>query len=68
VIPSRDVQYYGVTFTLLPIAFIFVALRLYCRGTVLGRIGLDDWLMVFAMACTIALAIMNCFHVKHGTG
>ncbi|RPA83998.1 hypothetical protein BJ508DRAFT_317650 [Ascobolus immersus RN42] len=68
VIPSRDVQYYGVTFSLLPIAIIFVALRLYCRGKVLGRIGSDDWLMVVALACTIALAIMNCFHVKHGTG
>jgi hypothetical protein len=37
-----------VEFTILPLALIFLGLRLYVRACVLRSMGIDDWLMIAA--------------------
>lgn len=65
---ARGQIHLGVSFTLVPIACIFVALRFYCRGVLVKNIGKDDWFMMVALLITVSMAIMNIFHIKHGTG
>ncbi|KAK6542031.1 hypothetical protein TWF694_007802 [Orbilia ellipsospora] len=48
----------SITFVLLGLATIFVMLRF----------GLDDWLIVIGLAFEWALAVMNYFMIKYGTG
>lgn len=40
----------AVCITLTAVATVFVAARLYVRGRILSRVGLDDWLIVLSMA------------------
>ncbi len=48
----------------LPIAFVFLALRLYVRIKILRKTGWDDWIMVLAAVSTATLfprgMIANC--------
>ncbi|KAK6353884.1 hypothetical protein TWF730_008307 [Orbilia blumenaviensis] len=65
---SRHTIFLSVTFVLLGIATAFVILRLYCRYFLIRRLGLDDWLITVGIATEWALAGMNHFHIKYGTG
>jgi hypothetical protein len=42
--------------------------RIYCRFYYLRNVGLDDYIMVGALASVTGMAIMNGFHVALGTG
>lgn len=53
---------------LLFLSLVTVSLRLYCRLVRVHKVGIDDILIVVALAMTIALAVMNGFHVAQGTG
>ncbi|OAL02418.1 hypothetical protein IQ06DRAFT_291821 [Phaeosphaeriaceae sp. SRC1lsM3a] len=57
-----------VTSLLLLLSTIAVSLRLYCRIFRIRNVGLDDWFMVAALCVTIAMGIMNAFHISWGTG
>lgn len=35
------------------VATIFAVARVYVRGRILSRVGLDDWLIVLSMVCTV---------------
>ncbi|KAL2840820.1 hypothetical protein BJX68DRAFT_271432 [Aspergillus pseudodeflectus] len=45
-----------------------VSLRLYCRLFRVHKVGLDDYLIVAALAVTIGMGVMNGFHIAVGTG
>ncbi|KAL1650830.1 hypothetical protein SLS58_000949 [Diplodia intermedia] len=55
-------------FTLTTISTAIVALRLYCNTHLLRRAGLSDVFMGFAMIMTWAVAVINHFQVKWGSG
>ncbi|KAK6335160.1 hypothetical protein TWF718_010597 [Orbilia javanica] len=65
---SRGPLFLSITFVLLGIATIFVIVRLYCRYFLIHRVGADDWLITIGIAAEWALAVMNYFHIKYGTG
>ncbi|KAK3937012.1 hypothetical protein QBC46DRAFT_268500 [Diplogelasinospora grovesii] len=46
-----------VDFTILPLALIFLGLRLYVRACVLRSMGIDDWLMIAAAVCGIGVTV-----------
>ncbi|KAL4868952.1 hypothetical protein BDV12DRAFT_208847 [Aspergillus spectabilis] len=53
---------------LLFLSVVTVGLRLYCRIFRVHKVGLDDYLIVAAMAVTIGMGVMNGFHIAIGTG
>ncbi|KAH7386866.1 hypothetical protein DE146DRAFT_184936 [Phaeosphaeria sp. MPI-PUGE-AT-0046c] len=65
---SRQPMFLIITGLLLLSSTIAVGLRLYCRIFRIRNVGLDDWFMVAALFVTIAMGIMNAFHISWGTG
>ncbi|KAL2786163.1 hypothetical protein BJX66DRAFT_328761 [Aspergillus keveii] len=53
---------------LLFLSAVTVSLRLYCRLFRVHKVGLDDYLIVAALAVTIGMGVMNGFHIAMGTG
>ncbi|KAJ5585487.1 uncharacterized protein N7459_005287 [Penicillium hispanicum] len=53
---------------LLLLSCLSVGFRIYCRVYVVHKIGLDDYLILSGLVVTIAMGIMNGFHVSFGTG
>ncbi|KAI9374214.1 hypothetical protein BJX61DRAFT_551718 [Aspergillus egyptiacus] len=53
---------------LLFLSVLTVSLRLYCRVFRVHKIGVDDYLIVAAMAVTVGMGVMNGFHIAMGTG
>ncbi|KAL2836199.1 hypothetical protein BJY01DRAFT_258755 [Aspergillus pseudoustus] len=53
---------------LLFLSSVTVSLRLYCRLFRVHKVGLDDYLIVAALAVTIGMGIMNGFHIAMGSG
>ncbi|KAL2863122.1 uncharacterized protein BJX67DRAFT_267381 [Aspergillus lucknowensis] len=53
---------------LLFLSLVTVSLRLYCRLFRVHKVGIDDYLIVAALAVTIGMGVMNGFHVAMGTG
>lgn len=42
--------------------------RLFCRIHYVRCVGVDDYSIAAALCVTIALAVMNIFHIRYGTG
>ncbi|EKG12360.1 hypothetical protein MPH_10477 [Macrophomina phaseolina MS6] len=55
-------------FTLTSISTIIVGLRLYCNVHLLKRAGISDLFMSAALIMTWAIAVVNHYQVKYGTG
>ncbi|OJD34866.1 uncharacterized protein BKCO1_20000118 [Diplodia corticola] len=55
-------------FTLVTVSTAIVTLRLYCNVHLLKRAGLSDVFMSFAVILTWAVAVINHFQVKYGSG
>ncbi|KAK0660679.1 hypothetical protein DIS24_g3123 [Lasiodiplodia hormozganensis] len=55
-------------FTLTSLSTAIVSLRLYCNVHLLKRAGLSDVFMGIAMIMTWAIAVINYFQVKYGSG
>ncbi|KAJ0415562.1 hypothetical protein BJY00DRAFT_317734 [Aspergillus carlsbadensis] len=53
---------------LLFLSTVTVSLRLYCRIFRVHKIGIDDHLIVAALAVTLGMGVMNGFHIAMGTG
>ncbi|KAF1951627.1 hypothetical protein CC80DRAFT_480918 [Byssothecium circinans] len=65
---SRQPMFLITTGVLLLLSTIAVSLRLFCRFFYINHVGLDDYFMLIALVVTIAMGIMNSFHVSWGTG
>ncbi|KAL3439783.1 hypothetical protein BJX65DRAFT_317459 [Aspergillus insuetus] len=59
---------FSVMSLLLFLSAVTVSLRLYCRLFRVHKVGLDDYLIVAALAVTIGMGVMNGFHIAMGTG
>ncbi|KAI5803489.1 hypothetical protein DFH27DRAFT_50513 [Peziza echinospora] len=58
----------GVTFSLLGLSTIFVAMRFYCRHFIVRNVGSDDWIMLVALISVWGIGVVNNYQVKYGTG
>ncbi|KAF3916979.1 hypothetical protein ABW20_dc0105543 [Dactylellina cionopaga] len=56
------------SFSLVPLSTIVIGLRLYCRQFLLGRIRLDDWLILAALIITWGVATINYWQAYFFTG
>lgn len=65
---SLQPTFLAVMGALLFLSTMSVVMRLYCRLFIVHKHGLDDYLIVAALAITILMGIMNGFHVGQGTG
>ncbi|KAF3904409.1 hypothetical protein ABW21_db0204374 [Orbilia brochopaga] len=58
----------GTAFSLVPVSTIVIALRLYCRQFLLGRVRIDDWLILLALLITWGIATINYWQAFFMTG
>ncbi|KAF3929354.1 hypothetical protein ABW19_dt0200420 [Dactylella cylindrospora] len=58
----------GTTFSLVPLSTIVIGLRLYCRQFLLGRVRIDDWLILAALFITWGIAVINYWQAYFYTG
>ncbi|KAF3189913.1 hypothetical protein TWF106_007105 [Orbilia oligospora] len=58
----------GTSFSLVPLSTIVIGLRLYCRQFLLGRVRLDDWLILLALIITWGIATINYWQAYFNTG
>ncbi|OJD12386.1 hypothetical protein AJ78_07011 [Emergomyces pasteurianus Ep9510] len=65
---SRAGQGIVINAVFLPLAVISVVARLLTRGRFLRYIGIDDYVMVLALLCVIAFAIITITSVDYGLG
>ncbi|OAX82623.1 hypothetical protein ACJ72_03030 [Emergomyces africanus] len=65
---SRGGQGIVVNAVFLPLAVLAVCVRLLTRGICLRHIGFDDYVMVFALLCVIAFAIVMIISINYGLG
>ncbi|KAF3914355.1 hypothetical protein AA313_de0208997 [Arthrobotrys entomopaga] len=56
------------SFSLVPLSTIIIGLRVYCRQFLLGRVRIDDWLIVLAMILTWGIATINYWQAYFNTG
>lgn len=65
---SRKTLLLGVEATITTLALIFVAARFYARTCVKQLLGRDDWCMLAAMTCSIAVTTLHCASTRYATG
>ncbi|KAF2219703.1 hypothetical protein BDZ85DRAFT_183704, partial [Elsinoe ampelina] len=65
---SRGDQSSVTSVAFVAIAFLFVALRMFTRGIIVRNIGPEDWTILGAWLCSLALTICILFEVKFGQG
>lgn len=65
---SLQPAFLAVMVLLLLLSTLSVLLRVYCRAFLIHKVGPDDYLIVAGLAITIAMGVMNGFHVSMGTG
>lgn len=65
---SLQPTFLAVMAVLLFLSTMSVAMRLYCRLFLVHQHGLDDYLILAGLFVTIAMGIMNGFHISLGTG
>ncbi|CAG7953442.1 unnamed protein product [Penicillium nalgiovense] len=65
---SQGPMVVGVSVAFAALTFVVLALRLFSRIFVLGQMGMDDYLIVFACAFSWAFIAATLVAVKHGLG
>jgi hypothetical protein len=65
---SLQPAFLAVMIVLLSSSCISVILRLYCRIALVHKVGPDDYFIVTGLFVTIAMGVMNGFHISFGTG
>ncbi|KAI0537440.1 hypothetical protein GGR58DRAFT_349917 [Xylaria digitata] len=58
----------GAVIGVLTIASLSVGLRFYTRAYLLRRVGPDDYLILLALALTIATGVSQCINTRHSLG
>ncbi|EWC43834.1 hypothetical protein DRE_07278 [Drechslerella stenobrocha 248] len=68
--PANDLRpaILGTAFSLVPLSTIVIGLRLYCRQFILGRVRVDDWLILAALLITWGVATLNYWQAFFFTG
>lgn len=65
---SLQPAFLAIMIVLLSLSCTSVILRLYCRIALVHKVGPDEYFIVTALFVTIAMSVMNGFHISFGTG
>ncbi|KAJ6004286.1 hypothetical protein N7499_000355 [Penicillium canescens] len=65
---SLQPAFLAIMIVLLLLSCTSVILRLYCRIALVHKVGPDDHFIVTGLFVTIAMGVMNGFHISFGTG